>query len=215
MHVMPMVRTLSTACKRSRQGDAQTRGCPALYIQPGASDYASLVPLRTMAMPCGSPTTTCHETASRELLGIMRRTPLLTPHAARIDLALAYNARPAADLPPTGMKPVTPNAFRAAFTASIQALMVLLYALFARAEDFFETTLPFLFFIKPSFVKPLWVFCFRPENTEDLARDPLAMMLTFFAFFMALFMAAPFMAAFFMAPAFFIAAAFFMGSAIA
>merc|ERR1719373_128371 len=85
-------------------------------------------------------------------------------------------------------------------------------AFFARAERFFETTLPSLFFVRPSLVRPLAVFCLRPEKTADLAREPLAMMLTFLAF-MVFFMPADF----FMAAAFFMAAfiaAFFMGRAM-
>merc|ERR1719391_516654 len=107
---------------------------------------------------------------------------------------------------------MTPNAFLAAFTAWCQALSLLLawYALFLSAEAFFDTTLPYLFFVKLSFVNPPTVFCLRPANTEAFARLPLAMVLTFFAFFMALFIAAPR----FMAAAF-IAGAFFMGSAMA
>merc|ERR1719295_1048056 len=79
--------------------------------------------------------------------------------------------------------------------------------------------MPLLFFVRLSFVSPPLVFCFRPVNTEDLARAPVATMLTRFAFFMAPFMAVFFMAAFFMAAffmaAFFMAAAFFMGRAMA
>merc|ERR1719373_56253 len=86
-------------------------------------------------------------------------------------------------------------------------------AFFARAERFFDTTFPSLFFVRPSLVRPLAVFCLRPEKTADLAREPLAMTLTFLAF-MVLFMPADF----FMAAAFFMAAfitAFFIGRAMA
>merc|ERR1712060_901362 len=123
---MPMVRTLSTACKRPRQGDAPTRGSPDSVHTTWSKRLCKPRSPENHGHALRVTRNDMHETASRDLLGIMRRTPLLTPHAAMIDLALAYNARPAADLPPTGMKPVTPNAFRAAFTASIQALMVLL-----------------------------------------------------------------------------------------
>merc|ERR1719373_156618 len=86
-------------------------------------------------------------------------------------------------------------------------------AFFARADCFFDTTFPSLFFVRPSLVRPLAVFCLRPEKTADLAREPLAMTLTFLAF-MVFFMPADF----FMAAAFFMAAfiaAFFMGRAMA
>merc|ERR1711933_211153 len=155
-----------------------------------------------------------------------RRRSALSPHAAMIALAFAYNARPAADLPPMGTKPFTPSAFRAALHASAQTLMVRAYTFFPFADIFFETTLPRLLFTRLALVKPLFVFSLLPANTEAFARTPLASMLTLFAFFMAFFMAffiTPptffaffmafiaelFMAAFFMAPAF-IAAAFFM-----
>merc|ERR1719190_165180 len=80
----------------------------------------------------------------------------------------------------------------------------------ALADMAFDTTLPALFFTSLSFVSPPWVFALRPEKTEDLARLPLAMTLTFLAF-MAFFMADPFMATLFMAA---FMAAFFMGSAM-
>merc|ERR1719373_1096052 len=86
-------------------------------------------------------------------------------------------------------------------------------AFFARAERFFDTTFPSLFFVRPSLVRPLAVFCLRPEKTADLAREPLAMTLTFLAF-MVFFMPTDF----FMAATFFMAAfiaAFFMGRAMA
>merc|ERR1711972_1276153 len=50
--------------------------------------------------------------------------PIIQPQAAWIALAFAYSARPAADLPPMGTKPLMPNAFRAALVASAQALIV-------------------------------------------------------------------------------------------
>merc|ERR1719226_387817 len=132
-----------------------------------------------------------------------------------MDLAFAWSARPADDLPPTATKPETPKVFLAVLTASSQALKRLLtYAFFARAELFLDTTLPLRFFVKLSFVSPPTVFCLRPENTDDFAREPLAMTLTLLAF-IARFIPDPFMAAaFFMAVAF-MAIAFFMGSAMA
>merc|ERR1719291_1615796 len=132
------------------------------------------------------------------------------------DLAFAYRALPAADLPPMATKPVPPSALRAALTASAHFLAPLVaYRFFEAAEAFFETILPALFFFSASFVRPDMVFSFLPDKTEARARFPLATLLTFFAFITrfiafiapAFFMPA-FMAAFFMA-------AFFMGSAIA
>merc|ERR1719436_793641 len=121
--------------------------------------------------------------------------------------ALAYRALPAAVLPPIGTKPVRPSAFRAALTASAQALILLpVYACFAKADLLFDTTLPCRFFTKLALVRPPIVFSLRPENTEDLALRPAAITLTFLAF-----MAFP---PAFMAPAFFIGATFFMGSAM-
>merc|ERR1719249_363966 len=97
--------------------------------------------------------------------------------------ALAYKALPAAVLPPIGTKPVSPSAFRAALTASAQALSLLpVYACLAKADLFFDTTLPCRFFTKLALVRPPIVFSLRPENTEDLALRPAAITLTFFAF---------------------------------
>merc|ERR1719334_2072768 len=137
-----------------------------------------------------------------------RASPACIAQAEQMDLAFAYRARPAADLPPTATKPETPSAFLAALTASCQTFSRLpAYALFARAELFFDTTLPYLFFVKFSFVNPPTVFCLRPENTEDFAREPRATMLTLFVFIALFFIADVFMAAAFMAMAFFIGSA--------
>merc|ERR1719245_1465954 len=71
------------------------------------------------------------------------------------------------------------------------------------------TTLPDLFLISRSFVKPPFVFCLLPRKTSALASLPRAMMLvrlTFMAFmavmatFMPLLFAATFMAAFIALP---------------
>merc|ERR1712039_956790 len=87
------------------------------------------------------------------------------------------------DLPPMATKPVKPSSFRAFFTALAQAPKVLVAKAFlALADMAFDTTLPSLFFTSFSFVSPPWVFTLRPEKTEDLARLPLAMTLTFLAF---------------------------------
>ena len=72
----------------------------------------------------------------------------------------------------------------------------------------FDTTLPSLVFVNPSLVNPPEVFCLRPKKTEDFAREPFATTLTFFALFMARFIAAPFMAGALMAIALFVAIAF-------
>merc|ERR1719394_2442084 len=121
------------------------------------------------------------------------------------DLALAYKALPAADLPPMATKPVRPSSLRAFFTASAQAFKPFFSHFFLAAADaFFDTTFPFLFLISLSFVMPPEVLCLVPENTRAFAPFPRATMLTFFAFM--LFMA-------FMAPAFFIAAVFFIAAA--
>merc|ERR1719223_1895217 len=135
-----------------------------------------------------------------------------------MDLAFAYSALPAADLPPMATKPVSPSAFLAAFTASAQALMPLVAYAFLRAADaFFDTTLPLLFFVSDACVRPPTVLAFLPEKTADLALLPFAMVLTRLAF-MTFFM--DFAPAFFIAPFCFMAAtffmtAFFMGSAMA
>ena len=120
-------------------------------------------------------------------------------------------------------KPVTPNAFRACFTASAQAFRPFFTQSFLPwADAALDTTLPRLFRCSFSFVKPLAVFSFLPRKTLVLAPLPFAMTLFFMAVFMPFFIAfmpvfIAFMAlAFFMAP-FFMATAFmaFMGKAIA
>merc|ERR1719223_625081 len=134
-----------------------------------------------------------------------------------MDLAFAYSALPAADLPPMATKPVSPSAFLAAFTASAQALMPLdAYAFLRAADAFLDTTLPLLFFVSDACVRPPTVLAFLPEKTADLALLPFAMVLTRLAF-MTCFM--DFAPAFFIAPCFmaatFFMAAFFIGSAMA
>merc|ERR1719221_539148 len=52
----------------------------------------------------------------------------------------------------------------------------------AASDAAFETILPALFFVSLSFVSPETVFTFVPENTADLARFPLAIFETRFAF---------------------------------
>merc|ERR1719277_775667 len=71
------------------------------------------------------------------------------------DLALAYRALPAADLPPMATKPVRPSSLRAFFTASAQAFRPFFSHFFlAAAEAFLDTTFPFLFLISLSFSAP-------------------------------------------------------------
>merc|ERR1712048_1005455 len=94
---------------------------------------------------------------------------LALPCTQSKDLALAYSALPAADLPPMATKPVKPSSFRAFFTAFDQAFKPFFSHCFrACAEAFLDTILPFLFFISLSFVMPLIVFCFFPEKTRFL-----------------------------------------------
>merc|ERR1719310_2745454 len=89
------------------------------------------------------------------------------------DLALAYSALPAADLPPMATKPVRPSSLRAFFTASAQAFKPFFtYSFFACADAFFDTTLPALFLVNLSFVMPEPVFAFLPEKTRALAPLP-------------------------------------------
>merc|ERR1712190_256332 len=124
-------------------------------------------------------------------------------HQARSDFTLAYSALPCAVLPPTGQKPLIPSSLRAFLHASPHFFSALVANLFLEAADaFLLTILPDLLFIISDFARPLCVFSLVPRKTEDLARLPLAILLTFIAFF---FMAFFFMAAFFM-PLFFIAA---------
>merc|ERR1712222_71940 len=66
-------------------------------------------------------------------------------------------------------------------------------AFLARADASLLTIFPVLLLVRVAFVKPPTVFSFLPLKTAASASLPLAMMLTFFTFFMA-FMAAAFMA---------------------
>merc|ERR1711935_488389 len=112
---------------------------------------------------------------------------------ARSDFTLAYSAFPCAVLPPTGQKPLIPSSLRAFLHASHHFFSALLANLFLEAADaFLLTILPLLLFIMFALVRPLVVFSLVPRKTEDLARLPLAILLTFMAFF---FMP-PFIAAF-------------------
>merc|ERR1712050_606338 len=57
-------------------------------------------------------------------------------------------------------KPVKPSSLRAFFTASAQAFKPFCtQSFFACADAFLDTTLPFLFLVNLSFVKPDIVFC--------------------------------------------------------
>merc|ERR1719291_1624027 len=56
------------------------------------------------------------------------------------------------------------------------------HPLHRRVEAFLETILPLLFFCSEALVRPVWVFSFLPLNTAALARLPLAITLTLFAF---------------------------------
>merc|ERR1719401_849404 len=100
--------------------------------------------------------------------------------------AFAYKALPAAVFPPTGVKPFTLRALRAALTAAAHAFIVLLLAKFFLlcADALLETIFPALFLVSMALVRPVWVFSFVPRNTIERAILPLAMMLTFLAFFM-------------------------------
>merc|ERR1719263_709436 len=93
------------------------------------------------------------------------------------------------------MKPFKPSSLRAVDTALDQATKWELLFL-AAADAALDTTLPRLFLVSLSLVRPPLVFDLVPRNTEDLARLPLAIC-DFMAFFMAFFMAT-FMATFFM-----------------
>merc|ERR1712151_794633 len=140
---------------------------------------------------------------------------------ARSDLALAYSNFPFAVLPPTAQKPLMPSSLRAFLHASIHRFAALLTNLFlAAADDFLLTILPVLLFIRVAFVRPLVVFSFLPRKTEAFARLPLAILLTFMAFFFMAFIAfiafIPFfIAAFFMPPFFIAAFMVFMARAMA
>merc|ERR1712003_290811 len=104
-------------------------------------------------------------------------------HLPRIDLTLAYRALPCAVLPFTVQKPTMPNCLRATFTASMYLLNPLdAYLFLARAEAALLTTLPSLFFVNCSLVRPPTVFSFRPLSTLERALLPRAILLTFMAF---------------------------------
>merc|ERR1719373_1444576 len=98
--------------------------------------------------------------------------------------ALAYSARPAADLPPMATNPERPSALRAALHASIQALNFpsSKYRLRALADCRLDTELPSEFRTFPSFVRPPTVFSFAPRNTALFASLPLAILVTLLAF---------------------------------
>merc|ERR1719203_198815 len=105
-------------------------------------------------------------------------------HLPRMALALAYKAFPCAVFPFTAQKPVTPNTFRACFTASHHFFNALCAQFFLpRADAALLTIFPLLLLINVSFVKPPTVFAFLPLKTAALAYFPRAMMLTFFTFF--------------------------------
>merc|ERR1719373_1342806 len=120
------------------------------------------VPLRTHQDPCNrAPRPGCRD---------KRRRPRQQAHHSK-DLALAYRALPAADLPPMATKPVRPNSLRAFLTASAQAFKPFFsHFLLAAADAFFDTTFPALFLINLSLVIPEPVFCLLPERTR--ARAP-------------------------------------------
>merc|ERR1719421_1284246 len=65
---------------------------------------------------------------------------------------------------------------------------------FPLADNFFETTLPFLFLVRESFFKPPTVLTLLPLKTITLAMRPLAMTDFFIAFFIDFFMVFIFMA---------------------
>merc|ERR1719362_1884218 len=102
---------------------------------------------------------------------------------------------------------MTFSALRAATTAWIQALM-LAYLLMPAAAAFLETSLPRLFLVIMSFVRPPGVFSLEPLKTRALAYLPFAILLTRFAFITFItFMAFPVFVAF-------IAATLFIGRAM-
>merc|ERR1719411_2461432 len=72
----------------------------------------------------------------------------------------------------------------AAVVAAVHLLMYL-YALLPCIADFFETTLPRLFFIRSSFLRPEAVFTlpFAPLKIRAFAYFPFAILLTLFTFF--------------------------------
>merc|ERR1712127_544114 len=130
---------------------------------------------------------------------------LMSESQARNDFVLAYSAFPCAVLPPTGQKPLILSSLRAFLHASHHFFNALVANLFLEAADaFLLTILPLLLFIMFALVRPLVVFSLLPRKTEDLARLPLAILLTFMAFIAFIAFMPFFIAAFFM-PLFFIA----------
>merc|ERR1712113_948897 len=114
---------------------------------------------------------------------------------ARSDFTLAYSAFPCAVLPPTGQKPLIPSSLRAFLQASHHFFSALVANLFLDSADLFLLTiLPVLLLIRDDFVIPLNVFSLVPLKTAALARLPLAILLTFMAFFFIAFFMAFFMA---------------------
>merc|ERR1712207_18607 len=108
------------------------------------------------------------------------------PHLPRMALVLAYKAFPCAVFPPTGQKPLIPNALRACLHASPHFFNALdAKAFFARADAALLTILPLLLLVRVAFVKPPTVFTFLPLKTATLASLPFATTLTFLTFFMA------------------------------
>merc|ERR1719401_1097084 len=77
--------------------------------------------------------------------------------------AFAYKALPAAVFPPTGVKPFTLRALRAALTAAAHAFIVLLLAKFflPRADALLETIFPALFLVSMAFIAARIAFMLR------------------------------------------------------
>merc|ERR1719433_914179 len=99
-------------------------------------------------------------------------------------LAFAYSALPCAVLPLIATKPVMPSTFFAATQAFTQACALLpAYRFLDEADAAFETTLPVLFLTSCVFVRPPLVFSLLPRNTTSFLSLPLAILLTFMAFF--------------------------------
>merc|ERR1712038_1233864 len=114
--------------------------------------------------------------------GIARLRRMATNQASR-DLTFAYKAFPWALEPPIAQNPVMPSSLRAFFVATTQAFSLLVAHFFLEAADiFFDTILPFLFWARSLCFKPPAVFALRPANTDSLARGPLAILDTTFAF---------------------------------
>merc|ERR1719161_3365217 len=86
------------------------------------------------------------------------------------------------------MKPLRPKAFLAFWTASVHFLILLFFL--PIADCFLDTILPYLFFTKSLLVKPPMVFSLLPRKTSAFANLPLAILLTFIAFFFIAFIAA-------------------------